>query len=109
VASRTAAAGAQRLAGGPQEIGRALGVGKLVEGTLQRQGDAFRATVRMLDVRDGFTEWSQTYDRSVAGGFAAQDSIASEVAAAIAWRMALPAPPGVARRDSGGAPPARTP
>jgi serine/threonine-protein kinase len=104
VASRTAAAGAQRQAGGPSDIGRALGVGKLVEGTLQRQGDAFRVTVRMLDVRDGFTEWSQTYDRAAARGFAAQDEIANEVAAAIAWRMALPAPPGV-RRDSA-APPA---
>jgi serine/threonine protein kinase/TolB-like protein len=105
VASRTAAAGAQRLAGSPQEIGRALGVGKLVEGTLQRQGDAFRATVRMLDVRDGFTEWSQTYDRPVGRGFAAQDEIANEVAAAIAWRMALPAPVGVPRRDSAGGSP----
>ncbi len=104
VASRTAAAGAQRQSGGPLEIGRALGVGKLVEGTLQRQGDAFRATVRMLDVRDGFTEWSQTYDRPAARGFAAQDEIANEVAAAIAWRMALPAPPGATRRDSAGAP-----
>jgi serine/threonine-protein kinase len=106
VASRTAAVGAQRVPGGPQEIGRALGVGKLVEGTLQRQGDAFRATVRMLDVRDGFTEWSQTYDRPVARGFAAQDEIANEVAAAIAWRMALPAPPGTPRRDSTAATPA---
>jgi serine/threonine-protein kinase len=108
VASRTAAAGAQRLPGGPQEIGRALGVGKLVEGTLQRRSDAFRVTVRMLDVRDGFTEWSQTYDRPVARGFAAQDEIANEVAAAIAWRMALPAPPGAPRRDSAGAPAAPT-
>jgi serine/threonine-protein kinase len=104
VASRTAAAGAQRQSGSPSDIGRALGVGKLVEGTLQRQGDAFRATVRMLDVRDGFTEWSQTYDRPVARGFAAQDEIANEVAAAIAWRMALPAPPGAPRRDSVPAP-----
>jgi hypothetical protein len=55
-------------------------------------------------VRDGFTEWSQTYDRPVAGGFAPQDEIATEVAAAIAWRMALPAPPGAAPRDSAGGP-----
>jgi TolB-like protein len=103
VASRTAAAGAQRTSAAVQDIGRTLGVGKLVEGTLQRQGETFRATIRLLDVRDGFTEWSQTYDRPVARGFAAQDEIATEVAAAIAWRMALPAPPGVPRRDSAGA------
>jgi TolB-like protein len=103
VASRTAAAGAQRLAGGPADIGRALGVAKLVEGTLQRQGDAFRVTVRLLDARDGFTEWSQTYDRPVARGFAAQDEIANDVAAAVAWRMALPAPAGAPRLDSAGA------
>ena len=109
VASRTAAAGAQRLPGGAQDIGRALGVAKLVEGTVQRQGGAFRATVRLLDARDGFTEWSQTYDRPLAGGFAAQDSIAIEVAAAVAWRMALPAPPGAVRRDSAGTPVPRTP
>jgi TolB-like protein len=102
VASRTAAAGAQGQSGGVQEIGRALGVGKLVEGTVQRRGDTFRTTVRLLDVRDGFTEWSQTYDRPIARGFAAQDEIATEVAAAIAWRLALPAPPGAAPRDSAG-------
>jgi serine/threonine-protein kinase len=102
VASRTAAAGAQRLPGGPQEIGRALGVAKLVEGTLQRQGDTFRVTVRLLDARDGFAEWSQTYDRPVSGGFPAQDQIANDVAAAVAWRMALPAPPAV-RPDSAAA------
>jgi len=106
VASRTAAAGAQQLPGGPREIARALGVGKLVEGTLQRQADTFRVTVRLLDARDGFTEWSQTYDRPVARGFAAQDDIANEVAAAIAWRMALPAPPPTPRRDSAAATPA---
>jgi TolB-like protein len=100
VASRTAAAGAQRLPGGAQEIGRALGVAKLVEATLQRQGDVFRVTVRLLDARDGFTEWSRTYDRPVAGGFAAQDEIANDVATAVSWRMALPAPPGAARPDS---------
>jgi TolB-like protein len=109
VASRTAAAGAQRLPGGPEEIGRALGVSKLLEGTLQQQGAAFRVTVRLLDARDGFTEWSQTYDRPVAGGFAAQDEIANEVAAAVAWRMALPAPPGAPRRDSAAASAAPTP
>jgi TolB-like protein len=110
VASRTAAAGAQQAATGAQEIGRALGVAKLVEGTLQRQGDAYRVTVRLLDARDGFTEWSQTYDRPVASGFAAQDDIANDVAAAVAWRMALPAPPGATRRDSAPQPPpARSP
>ncbi|MFN2564568.1 MAG: protein kinase [Gemmatimonadaceae bacterium] len=109
VASRTAAAAAHRQPGGVQEIGRALGVGKLVEGTVQRQGDSARMTVRLLDVRDGFTEWSQTYDRPVAGGLAAQDEIATEVASAIAWRMALPAPPGSPRRDSTGTPVPRGP
>jgi serine/threonine-protein kinase len=104
VASRTAAAGAQRLPGGPSEIGRTLGVAKLVEGTLQRQGNTYRVTLRLLDARDGFTEWSQTYDRPAGAGFAAQDEIANDVAAAVAWRMALPAPVGVPRRDSTGAP-----
>jgi serine/threonine-protein kinase len=111
VASRTAAAGAQRQATGVQDIGRALGVGKLVEGTVQRQADKFRATVRLLDVRDGFTEWSQTYDRPGGDGLAAEDSIAADVAAAVAWRMALPAPPGGPRPDTTGArgAPGRTP
>jgi serine/threonine-protein kinase len=112
VASRTAAAGAQRQAAGVQDIGRALGVGKLVEGTVQRRADKFRATVRLLDVRDGFTEWSQTYDRRAGDGFAVEDSIAADVAAAVAWRMALPAPPGAPRPDTTSArpaPPARAP
>jgi hypothetical protein len=73
----------------------------LIEGTVQQQGQSFRVTVRLLDSRNGFSEWSQTYDQPLARGFAAQDSIATDVTAAVAWRMGLPAPYR-ARRDTGG-------
>jgi TolB-like protein len=83
VASRTAAAAAQSRGTGPEEIGAELNVAYLFEGTFQRQGDRVRVIARLVSVTDGFTAWSQVYDRRSADLFKVQDEIARAVADAL--------------------------
>jgi len=50
-------------------IGKALGVGLLVEGTLREAGDGLRVGVRLVDAADGTHRWSHAYDtQSLAAG-----------------------------------------
>lgn len=47
-----------------REIASALGVATVLEGSVQRAGDAVRVIVRLVDAHTGFHIWSQSYDRA---------------------------------------------
>lgn len=66
-----------------REIGDALGVDYLLEGTVRHSADRIRLTARLLGTQDGFQLWSQVYDREVSDVFAVQREIAEAVAAAL--------------------------
>jgi serine/threonine-protein kinase len=63
-----------------EAIARQLGVGGVVEGTVQRSGDRVRITASLASARDGAVLWSQTYDRELKDVFAVQDEIARGIA-----------------------------
>ncbi|MCU0621822.1 MAG: hypothetical protein MUC69_09985 [Gemmatimonadales bacterium] len=65
------------------DIGRALDVGTLVEGSVRRQGDSLRVTARLVDSRTGFELWTGSWERPFAGIFALEDDLASEIVAAL--------------------------
>ena len=83
VASRTAAFAYRNQQIAPGEIGLALRVGTLLEGTVRRDGDQLRVTVSLVDVDDGLTRWSQRYQRRVADVFVVQDEIAQAIVEAL--------------------------
>ena len=62
------------------EVGRALGVSHVLEGSVRKSGDRMRITAQLVRVDDGFHLWSQAYDRDVRDVFAVQDDIARSVA-----------------------------
>jgi TolB-like protein len=68
-------------------IGRRLGVGRLLEGSVQHVGDAVRISAELIDAADGRTLWSQRYDRPYKDLFALQDEIAQAVATALQSRL----------------------
>ncbi|WP_242360282.1 protein kinase [Anaeromyxobacter sp. SG17] len=76
-------------------IGRKLGVTNVLEGSVRRAGDRARITAKLLSVSDGFTLWSQTYDRELTDVFAVQEGIASAVVAALEVRFARGEAPSV--------------
>ncbi len=66
-----------------EEIGRLLGVRYVVEGTVGRQAERVRISVRLVDVAQGFAVWSEVYDRPFAEILQVQDDIARSIAGAL--------------------------
>ena len=66
-------------AGDPQAAGRQLGVETVLAGTLERQVERLRISVRLLDVATGKQLWTSTYDRESAKLLELQDEIASAI------------------------------
>lgn len=65
------------------EIGRALSVATVLEGSVRKDGNRVRVTAELVDAAGGDQLWSQTYDRELTGIFAVQDEIARAVVDAL--------------------------
>lgn len=66
----------------PREVGRRLGVGSVLEGSVRRNGDNVRVEARLVSTEDGRVLWaSDTYDHTLKDIFAIQDAIACSVVA----------------------------
>ena len=63
-----------------REIGQALGVAHLLEGSVQRAGGKVRVNAQLIDARTDAHLWAQTYDRGLADVFAIQSEIAKTIA-----------------------------
>ena len=62
-----------------REVGRELGVGTVLEGSVRQSGDQVRITAQLVDAETGFHLWSETYDRRLADIFQVQDEIAAAI------------------------------
>jgi TolB-like protein len=72
-----------------KEVGEKLNVGNVLEGRLQRQGNRVRVTAELVDARNGFRVWTETYDRELDGGFALQDEIARSIVDALKIKLGV--------------------
>ncbi|HET9253258.1 MAG TPA: protein kinase [Candidatus Eisenbacteria bacterium] len=61
------------------EIGSALNVATILEGTVRKAGARVRISVQLVKVSDGYHLWTETYDRTLEDIFAVQDDIAQSV------------------------------
>jgi TolB-like protein/Tfp pilus assembly protein PilF len=66
-----------------RDIGEALNVNNILEGSVRKSGDTIRITAQLISASDGFHLWSKTFDREVTDVFAIQDEISKEVANAM--------------------------
>ena len=64
-------------------IGSELGVGAILEGSVQRSRDTLRVIAQLIRVSDQSHLWSKTFDRPDDDIFAIQDEIARDVAATL--------------------------
>ena len=62
------------------EIGRQLGVAHILEGSVQKSGDAVRINVQLIKAATDSHIWAQTYDRKLADVFTIQSEIAQIIA-----------------------------
>jgi adenylate cyclase len=83
VASRTASFQFRGAGADIQKVGRHLGVGTLLEGSVRKADDRLRVTVQLIEVATGFHRWSQRFDRTLDDVFAIQDEIAESVATSL--------------------------
>jgi TolB-like protein/Tfp pilus assembly protein PilF len=63
-----------------RDIAKQLGVGHILEGTVQRIGETVRVSAQLIDARTDTHEWAENYDRPVADVFAIQSEIAKAIA-----------------------------
>ncbi len=80
VASRTGSFQFRDGSAGLREIGHALRVDTVLEGSVRRSGQRLRITVQLIDAARGFHLWSESFDREMSDVFAIQQEIARNVA-----------------------------
>ena len=71
----------------PAQIGAALGVANLIEGSVRQSGQRLRIVVDMIRAQDGTSVWSHTFERDLKDVFAIQSEIGGAVAAALKIRL----------------------
>lgn len=67
----------------PGEVGSALDVETILEGSVRTSGNRLRVTARLIDAADGSSRWSERFDRQLEDVFAVQDDIAQAAARAL--------------------------
>ncbi len=71
----------------PAQIGAALGVANLIQGSVFQQGNRIRVTVGMVRAADGASLWSHSYDEQLTDVFGIQSKIGQAVAAALKVKL----------------------
>jgi TolB-like protein/DNA-binding winged helix-turn-helix (wHTH) protein/Flp pilus assembly protein TadD len=70
-----------------RDVGRKLGVGNVLEGSVRREGTHVRITAELIKADDGFQLWSQTYDEEIKDIFTVQDEIAQAATEALQLKL----------------------
>lgn len=91
VAARTSSFKFKGGVAGIGEIGRALNVETILEGSVRKAGDQVRITAQLIEVDSGYHLWSASYDRRLENIFAVQDEIAAAIVEALRLKLDIPA------------------
>jgi serine/threonine-protein kinase len=74
------------------EIASNLNVRHVVEGSVRRDGNRVRVTAELIDASNGFTLWSEKFDREMHGIFALQDEITRAIVDALKLKLDISPP-----------------
>src|SRR5262245_32553881 len=66
-----------------RQIGQQLHVGLLLEGSVRRFNERLRITTHLIEANEGFSLWSETYDRNMADVLAVQKELSSSIVATL--------------------------
>src|SRR5437588_3915240 len=70
-----------------REIGKALGVATLLEGSVRRVGNRVRVNVQLIDANNDEHVWAEDYDRDLTDVFAIQTDLAQKIASALQAKL----------------------
>src|SRR3989441_1264032 len=100
VISRTSVMSYRGHAPNVRDIGKALGVSTILEGSVRRAGNRVRVNVQLIDATTDEHLWASDYDRDLTDVFAIQTDLAQKITEALQARLAIAArPAGSAPRD----------
>jgi TolB-like protein/Flp pilus assembly protein TadD len=91
VAGRTSSFSFKNSDADAKAIGEALGVDRILEGSVRKSSERLRITAQLLNAEDGFHLWSATYEREFGDIFAIQDEIARSIANALRIELGVSA------------------
>jgi TolB-like protein/Tfp pilus assembly protein PilF len=80
VISRTSVMPYRGKASNVREIGKALGVGAILEGSVRREGNRVRVNVQLINADTDEHIWAEDYDRELTDVFAIQTDLAQKIA-----------------------------
>lgn len=83
VISRTSVMPYKKTSKSLRQIGRELGVGAVLEGSVRREKDRVRIAGQLIDARTDEHLWAETFDRQLTDIFAIQSDVARKIAAAL--------------------------
>lgn len=70
-----------------REVGQALDVSLVLEGTVRRAGDQLRISAQLVDTGNGFQLWSDVYDHELRDVFQIQEEIAYSIVKALSLEV----------------------
>jgi TolB-like protein/Flp pilus assembly protein TadD len=70
-----------------REIGKALGVGTLLEGSVRRAGNRVRVSVQLIDATNDEHIWAEDYDRDLTDVFAIQTNLAQKIVSSLQAKL----------------------
>jgi eukaryotic-like serine/threonine-protein kinase len=74
------------------EVGKKLNVENVLEGSLRRNGNRIRISAQLVNARNGFRLWSETYELELKDVFALQDEITRSIVDALKIKLAISLP-----------------
>ena len=80
VISRTSVMPYRATQSNAREIGKALGVGTILEGSVRRVGNRVRVNVQLINAENDQHIWAEDYDRELTDVFAIQSDLAQKIA-----------------------------
>jgi adenylate cyclase len=75
-----------------REIADKLNVEHVLEGSVRRDGNRVRISAELTDCSNGFTLWSETFEREMQGIFALQDEITRAIVDALKLKLDISTP-----------------
>ena len=87
VISRTSVMGYRGKSQNVREIGKALGVSTILEGSVQRAGNRVRINVQLIDANTDEHLWANDYDRDLTDVFAIQTDLAQKIASELQAKL----------------------
>jgi TolB-like protein/Tfp pilus assembly protein PilF len=70
-----------------REIGKALGVATLLEGSVRRAGNRVRVSVQLISANNDEHIWAEDYDRDLTDVFAIQSDLAQKIASTLQAKL----------------------